>query len=221
MRNSLPSRVTDELFDRIHAILGDKFFDFYKGADPQVFRDEWSAALADFKPVELERGLVQMTRQKFVPTLGEFSQWCRPALDPEWAFHEAHACLMQRDQGKRGDWSHPAVWRAACALSLEVRQQDYAKVRTRWKLTLEREFAAGWGEPIPEPPLKLGHTPDEGTSTSEIAMRERAKIREMLGKRTRTECTPGGFCERSSTGGRPCHAGQCAKKEGGDATQAA
>lgn len=177
-RNQLPTRLISDLFDRIHAILGDRFFDFYKGADPDVFRDEWGASLADFKPIELERGLVQMSRQKFVPTLGEFSQWCRPALDPEYAFHEAHACLMQRDKGLRGDWSHPAVWRAACALSMEVRQQDYAKVRTRWKLTLEREMAGGWGEAIPEPSLRLNDSRKTRPPTDE----ERRKIRKMLGK---------------------------------------
>lgn len=168
----------DDLLARIEAILGDKFMAFYAGADPQVFRDEWSAALADFKPVELERGLVQMSRQKFVPTLGEFSQWCRPALDPEYAFHEAFRCMQQRDRGLRGDWSHPAVWRAASTMALEVRQQDYAKVRTRWRVELDREFAAGWSD-IPEPPLKLTNDP---TKTRPPTDAERAKIRELLGK---------------------------------------
>lgn len=180
-RNSLPSREIDDLFARIEGILGEKFMAFYAGADPEVFRNEWMAALADFKPIELNRGLVAMGRQKFVPTLGEFVLWCRPALDPEYAFHEAHACLMQRDRGLRGDWSHPAVWRAACAMSLEVRQQDYAKVRTRWKIALEREFAGGWGEPIPEPPLQLANERNKpGDGKSAIALAEREKQRRLL-----------------------------------------
>lgn len=184
IRNHLSSRVTDDLFNRIHAILGDRFFEAYKGSDPDTFRNEWAAALADFKPLELERGLTMLARQKFVPTLGEFSLWCRPALDPEYAFHEAHACLMQRDKGMRGDWSHPAVWRAASTLSMEVRQQDYAKCRTRWRIELERQLSYGWGETVPEPPLQLTHQAARVRPPNEA---ERRKIAELLNKKKESQ----------------------------------
>lgn len=209
-RNTLPSRVFDDLIKRINVVLGSKFQDFYAGADPQVFRNEWMAALADFKPVELDRGIAQMQKQKFVPTLGEFSQWCRPALDPEYAFYEAAVCLAQRDKGERGDWSHPAVWRAAQSMGMEVREGNYAKVRTRWKIALDREFANGWSD-IPDPPLKLGN---DGAKLRGPNETERAKIRELLGDRQRTGCRPGGPCERAAVGDRPCHAGHCAKGAG-------
>lgn len=177
MRSHLSTRVLDDLFGRLHAMLGDKFFAAYASANPQVFRDEWAAALADFKPIEIERGLVQVSRQKFVPTLGEFSQWCRPALDPEYAFHEAYAALRQRDQGLLGDWSHPAVWRAASAMSLEVRQGDFAKVRGRWRVELERELSKGWSD-IPQPPMRLS----DQTKTRPPNEAERQKINKLLGK---------------------------------------
>jgi hypothetical protein len=178
VRASLPSTVFDDLIKRIAAVFGSKFQDFYAGADAKVFRDEWSAALADFKPIELERGLAQMESQKFVPTLGEFAQWCRPCLDPEWAFREAEHALAQRDRGQVGDWSHPAVWRAASALGMEVRSGDYAKVRVRWAYELKYELAQGWGEQPPPPPLRVTNQ----TKTRPPNEEERAKIAKLLRK---------------------------------------
>lgn len=179
MRNTLSSRVTEELFKRIVAILGSRFSEAYKGVAPEVFQAEWSASLADFKPIEIERGLAQMAQQKFVPTLGEFSQWCRPCLDPEYAFHEAVRCFRQRDKGMVGDWSHPAVWRAASTMSLEVRQQDYRKVAARWRLELSAELAVGWGDAVPEPPLRIENRV-VATNDSPAALAAREKIKKML-----------------------------------------
>lgn len=178
---SLPSDVRKDLWDRLHAILGSKWLDLFNGADMELAKQEWELALGDFKPVELGRGLDAVAHRKFVPTLGEFACLCRPALDPEWAFREAEVCLRQRDAGQVGDWSHPAVWRAASVLSLEVRQSDYSKVKTRWSYTLRAELAKGWGEWPPQPPLKLSRG-EKITADSEVARRERKRIAEILGR---------------------------------------
>lgn len=177
----LPSRFLDALFDRLHAQLGAKFLDGFNGADMEIVREEWSAALGDMKPVELQRGLAETAQRKFAPTLGEFALLCRPCLDPEWAFHEAEHCLHQRDAGQVGDWSHPAVWRAACEMSPEIRRGQFRDVRTRWTYLLKRELAKGWGEEPPAPPLQLS----DGRTTRGPTEQERAKMREMLGSMTR------------------------------------
>lgn len=180
-RPSLPTRFLDELFSRLHAILGVKFADMFNGADTEKVREEWGAALVDFKPVELDRGIADISTRRFVPTLGEFKNMCRPCLDPEWAYREAEKCLRQRDVGHVGEWTHPAVWRAASALSMEVRKGDYAACRTRWAYVLKDELAKGWGEYPPEPPLRIS-SDVKGSATSEVAMRERRKIAELLGR---------------------------------------
>ncbi len=173
----------DDLWGRVHAILGAKFLDLFNGADMALAREEWSHALADMKPIELARGLDELATRKFPPTLGEFACLCRPILDPEWAFHHAFNCLMERDQGRIGNWTHPALWRAASTLSMEVRSADYAKVRVRWKLQLEKELAAGWGDgEIPPPPLAIGVSDKPVSGNSEVALRERRRIAELLGK---------------------------------------
>ena len=56
-----------------------------------------------------------------------------------------------------GDWSHPAVWRAACAMSREVRSGDWHACRTRWAYTLKRELAQGWGEGVKPPAMRIDH----------------------------------------------------------------
>lgn len=170
----------DGLFARMVAILGTKFADSFAKADPEVMRAEWAHYLADLKPVELERGLSEMASHKFAPTLGEFRLWCRPCLDPEWAFHHARECLMQRDQGAIGDWSHPAEWRAASELNMEVRRGDYGACRARWRVVLERELQAGWSA-IPEPPLKISDN-RKTSGNSPVALEQRQKIAELLGR---------------------------------------
>jgi hypothetical protein len=179
--DSLPTRVLDDLFSRMHAILGAKWLDVFNGADLDIAREEWARALAGFMPVELSHGLDALAQRRFPPTLGEFACLCRPCLDHEWAFHHAHSCLMQRDKGETGDWSHPAEWRAASTLSLEVRRGDYASVRARWKVELEKQLKAGWGDMPPAPPLRIKDD-NQGTATSEVAIRERTKIAKMLGR---------------------------------------
>lgn len=181
-RNTLPSRLLDDLLSRIVAIVGDKFWGGYAGANPDVFRQEWGAGLAGVTPMELERGLRELASQRFVPSLGEFNLWCRPYLDPEWSFTHARDCLMQRDKGLVGDWAHPAIWRAASDLSFEVRRGEYAPVRTRWKLAMERELAAGRSE-VPPPPLRIEstHKPSNDSPAALAAREKLAKLRAEMG----------------------------------------
>lgn len=174
MRTTLPERLIDDLLSRIQAAVGDRFFDNYKGSDPAVFRDEWAHALSDLKKHELERGLRELANAKFPPSLGEFRVMCRPCLDPEWAFHHAHLCLLERDKGEVGNWSHPAEWRAASVMSLEIRRGDYGACKGRWRVLLERELAAGWGEMPPVPPQRLSN----GEVTRPPTAEERQRIKE-------------------------------------------
>lgn len=150
-------------------------------------KEEWALALADFKPVEIARGLDETAKRKFTPTLGEFANLCRPCLDPEWAFREAEHCMRQRDAGYVGDWSHPAVWRTASTLALEVRQSEYGKVKTRWSFLLKAELAKGWGEAVPQPPLRVSHDAAPVGGTSDVALRERRRIAKLLGRTTEAE----------------------------------
>lgn len=168
----LPQRWVARIFDRLTAQLGAKVADLYAGVPAGNVQSEWAGALSGFHPSEIDRGLRACQTRPFAPTLGEFTRLCRPALDAEFAYLEAGHCLRQRDAGQVGDWTHPAVYRAACEMSLEVRRGDYREVRKRWEWTLARELAAGWSE-IPEPPLKIAADVRTGPPPAEI--REKLK----------------------------------------------
>lgn len=118
---------------------------------------EWSEGLADMSEREIERGVSRCRTRTFPPSLGEFAQFCRPALDPEVAFLEAQDGLRARDKGEVGRWSHPAIWRAACAMSPEVRGGSFAAHRKRWEHALRNEYELGWGEDVPAPAKRIEH----------------------------------------------------------------
>lgn len=155
----LPRAWVARVFERLNAQLGTKMADLYGGSTPELLQAEWAMGLAGYHEREIMRGLSKTAERVFAPTLGEFLQLCRPALNAEWAFFEAGDCLRQRDAGEVGDWSHPAVYRAACLMSPEVRSGDWKVNRTRWTYTLEREFSRGWGDEVPAPVKQLGHEP--------------------------------------------------------------
>jgi hypothetical protein len=154
----LPQKWIARIFERLTAQLGSKVADLYAGVHPETVQEEWGRALADFHPAEIDRGLTACQSRAFAPTLGEFLRLCRPALDPEIAFIEAANCLSQREKGEVGDWSHPAVFRAAVAMSHEVRTGNFREVRKRWEWQLSREFEQGWSE-IEPPRTAITHAP--------------------------------------------------------------
>lgn len=156
------------------------------GEEPQWVQDvrrTWAEHLAGFTKRELQRGLAAVSERKFPPTLPEFKMLCRPALDPEVAWWEADHCLRQREQGLMGEWTHPAVWRAARSMSMEIRGGEYTKHRVRWAVLLKRELAKGFGDGIPEVDKRLAAptpkptrppTEDEKRAIEELRARMRA-----------------------------------------------
>jgi len=167
---ALPQRWVARIFERLSGQLGAKMADLYAGVPPAVVQGEWCEGLAGFQAAEIERGLAACRTRVFAPTLGEFLRLCRPCLDHEVAFHEAGDCLRQRDAGQVGSWSHPAVWRAACTMSMEVRAGDYKACRSRWGYTLQREIEAGWGD-VPAPAVRIEHNAKVGPPPADVRER--------------------------------------------------
>lgn len=152
----------------------------------QDVRRTWAEHLAGFTKRELERGLKAVSESKFTPTLPEFKRMCRPCLDPETAWWEADHCLLQRDKGLVGDWTHPAVWRAARQMSSQIRGGDYQKHKTHWAVVLKRELAKGVGDGVPPPPQVLGYTPSPSRAPTE----EEKRQHEELKARIRAQAAP-------------------------------
>ncbi len=154
---NLSSRWVERIFTRLGAQLGAKIADLYAGCNPDDVKSEWGKALWGFLPEEISRGLDACQKRVFAPTLGEFLRLCRPCLDSEYAWIEAVHGMRDRESGKLGDWSHPAVYRAASKLTFELRCKTYKDARKLWESTLERELSQGWGMCPPDPPKMLNH----------------------------------------------------------------
>ncbi len=164
----LPLELVANVFTVLTGQLGSKVADLWGGVPPGDVQAEWAAGLAGFRPQELARGLAACRNRRFAPTLGEFTVLCRPALDSEWAFLEAGDGLRARDSGEAGVWSHPAVYRAACAMGMEVRSGDWKAVRTRWGYVLARELAQGWGDDVRPPVPRLKNEVRTGPPSEEV-----------------------------------------------------
>lgn len=159
LADPLPQRWVARIFDRLTAQLGAKVADLYAGVPAESVQAEWAEALAGFAPVEIDRGIRACQTRVFAPTLGEFVRLCRPGLDPEIAWFEAGEGMRAREAGECGDWTHPAVYRAAGHFAFELKTSTFAQVRRRWEWTLQREFAKGWGEDVAAPAPRIEHKP--------------------------------------------------------------
>jgi hypothetical protein len=151
----LPEKYTVQLFEQLSGQMGGKFLESFGNARAEIMASEWSQGLAGFSRAEISRGVAACRGRRFAPTLGEFAQLCRPCLDPEVAHREAVRGLQARRAGQVGEWSHPAVYRAAVALSWDLRDKPYAAVRNLWAHVLQEEFFRGWGDGIPPAPIAI------------------------------------------------------------------
>lgn len=167
------------VFGRLQAQLGVKVADLYAGVSFESVRTEWAAALGGYRDSELMRGLDACRTRAFAPNLGEFLNLCRPALDPEIAWMEACDGMKERAAGRRGDWSHPAVFRVALSFVYELKNRNFKECRKTWAFALQREFARGWIKDVPDAPLQIPHMKSiPGKPSPEV----QAKINQLLGK---------------------------------------
>lgn len=167
------------VFGRLNAQLGAKLADLWAGVPVAQVRAEWAAGLGGFKDAEIMRGLDACRTRAFAPNLGEFLNLCRPALDPEIAWMEACEGLKERSAGRKGEWSHPAVFRAALSFVFELKARSFKECRKTWTYTLQREFSRGWLKDVPEAPLQIPLAPHKpGKPSPEV----QARINQILGK---------------------------------------
>lgn len=152
---------------------GKKFTDQWCMVDSKELVDAWTSELEGLTHAELKAGKDALADRVFPPTLPEFKRLCRPGLDPVKAYYEAVAGVQARAQGEMGTWSHPAIYWASVPLGVELREQTYTQVKSRWENSLEQQLAKGAWEAIPQPYLQL--TAPGKASTSSARAREAIK----------------------------------------------
>lgn len=137
-------------------------------ADLPTAIEEWALGLYGFRQHEIERGLAECSSRRFAPTLGEFKHFCRPALDPQFAWLEAADGLKARDRGELGEWTHPAVYRAAMVMSFDLRRGSFQQLRVQWERILKKEFEKGWGDPVSPVPERVEQRPTHTTTPASV-----------------------------------------------------
>lgn len=156
----IPTRWVEDLFARLTAIVGSAMGTVYAGADPELVKAEWAEALAGFSADEIKRGIAAVRTRRFPPNLPEFLHLCRPALDPEIAWHEAEAGMRAHAAQQAFAWSHPAVFWAAREFAYDLRTSSFAACRKRWEPALAAMWSLHAWPTIPDPQAKrVDHQP--------------------------------------------------------------
>lgn len=199
---SLPPEWIDRLFERLWAVYGTKFSDFWKGQELQSVKDMWAREMAGFTAEEIRAGLRAMRRSNpaWPPSLYEFLDLCRPPLDHEAAFYAAVKGCHARRLGEPGQWPNRAVYWAVQDVSpADVLGSTWPQIRARWITALEARLADGNLPPIPEPPKQLTMDKPAGKDAervrdlaTRIAMEQRdarAWVQKILDRKARNDPT--------------------------------
>ncbi len=148
----LPTAWVSKIIQKMKMMYGTKFTQQWAGIDPADLQTEWAEMLAGYTGEELGRGLDACRTRTFPPTLPEYMTLCRPPVQLESAFHEAIQGLIARRRGERGEWSHPAIYHAACKVGThDMLNGNYQALRGRWEKALTDLLLDRSIEPVPEP----------------------------------------------------------------------
>lgn len=148
-----------KLFGNMALEYGSNFVHQWGMNDADQMHRHWANRLAEMGMTitELERGCNALKTRQRPPNLPEFVLMCRPPIDPVAAYYEASAGLQERDYGRMGDWSSPAVFWAAAGMQHDLRNQTHVQVKTRWEGALRKSIEKGQWEPIPKPVLAIAN----------------------------------------------------------------
>lgn len=149
--NPAPISWVEKLFSHMQALYGNKFIDMWRDTDIKLVKDLWADEMGKLSGVELKRGYSSLMTRDWPPTLPEFVKACKPSVDPLVAYYEAVNGMQAREQGKKGEWSHPAIFWAAVPMSYDLKHVGYSQIKTRWEKALKDEMEKGEWAAVPEP----------------------------------------------------------------------
>ena len=186
-----PLSMMDRLFNRMDGSYPHKWRSAFANAQAiQNWREAWAEAFDEegLTPEEVKAGIVTCRKlYDWPPSLPEFLKACRPAIDPERAFHEAVEQMRLRDVSKDA-WSSPVVFWAAVQLGSDLRNNPYPSISKRWAAALDTAAKKIKLRELPnEVPPRLDALPAPGRQSvdPEQAAANIDKLYAMLGGRPR------------------------------------
>ena len=147
------------LFETMLMNFGKKFTDQWSNVSPEKMEDYWCNQLTGYTPREFKRGLSAMENLAWPPALPEFKKLCRPGVDELVAYYEALAGIQERNKGRAGTWSHPAIFWASVSMAYDLQNQPYAQIRHRWEQALHEQLSKGEWEEMPAPAIMIENKP--------------------------------------------------------------
>lgn len=180
--SALPDAWIERIFQRMEDRYGALWADRYGAFPRERVKRSWAEDLADLTRDELARGVSATRDRKFPPTLPEFRELCRPALDYERAFIEAIEQMRRRETGA-DTWSTPAAYWAAVKVGGDLRAYPYAAIKGRWAAALDEAIEEIRTGKLPnETPPRREALPAPGQCSvpPEVAKQRLAGIRDML-----------------------------------------
>ena len=136
--NALPLTWVDRLIERFSIMYGEKFTKQWENINPEMLRQAWAEELAGFTGDEIKSGIDACKTKSWPPTLPEFMQLCRPALDKERAYLEAAEQMRIRHSTGEDIWSAPAIYWAASRIGNDIQTNPYQSMKARWAATLDK-----------------------------------------------------------------------------------
>lgn len=176
-QNALADTWVERLFQLMENRYGNLWADRYGAFPRERVKRSWAEDLVDLTRDELAKGAAACREMKFPPTLPEFRQLCRPALDYEAAWNEAQNNLARRDSGKPMRWSSKAVyWSYVAFGSHDLRNTPYVVAKSRWQKTMNEIVADERDSGLPEIPPEREAIPAPGkTSITQEEAKSRVK----------------------------------------------
>jgi hypothetical protein len=153
--NPILREVVTSIFDEMLLDYGNKFTAQWGGVEPEKLVDHWCRGLKGYTPSEIKRGLIEQKKSEWPPTLPQFKNMCRKEIDFLKTYYEALEGLQARAKGEIGNWSHPAVFWAASAISFDLMNQTYSQMKIRWEVALNEQLSKGEWALIPAPALRI------------------------------------------------------------------
>lgn len=185
---NVPYSWVEKLFANWTMMYGNRMDKMWNGMDKGQVIMFWHLKLEGLTREEFTRGVKASERLEYPPTLPQFLNLCRPPIDKTKAYYEAVKGVQERRFGRKGEWSHPAIFWTAASMSFDLLNMSHQQVKSRFEKALDAELQkTAWPE-IPEactalPPPKV----DREKAKAESALKRIGAANAVPGSRGNTD----------------------------------
>jgi len=151
----IPYSWVEKFFGNLTMLYGNRMEKMWQGLDRNQVMAFWHQKLDGYSRDEFTRGVKAVDSLEYPPTLPQFLNLCRPPVDPVKAYHEAVKGVQDRRNGRRGEWSHPAIFWTAASMAHDLLNMGYQQVKPHFEKRLADELSKTVWQAIPDVQVPL------------------------------------------------------------------